>query len=115
MGGLLPRHSRSDLVVLYSDNEGTSVRLIDVPPVGVPVVNTQMGGAAKVALYDTAGLLVAAADRSALAHEAGRRLTEPAARSRVRSTGRPNAIARFSLDRLVDDVDRLHRSLLTGA
>jgi glycosyltransferase involved in cell wall biosynthesis len=104
----------SDLVVLTSDNEGTPVSLIEAQAAAVPVVSTRVGGVASVVDDGRTGWLVPREDVGALARaiDDALRLEDPAL---VGLAGRRLALARFGLDRLVDDVDALYRTLLRGA
>jgi glycosyltransferase involved in cell wall biosynthesis len=102
----------SDVVALTSDNEGTPVSLIEASAAGVPVVSTRVGGAASVVREGVTGLLVEPDDGRALADGIRRLLTEADLRRRLGAAAREHATARFGLERLVDDVDRLYRDLL---
>jgi glycosyltransferase involved in cell wall biosynthesis len=104
----------SDVVVLTSDNEGTPASLIEAQASRVPVVSTNVGGAATVVHADT-GRLISREDESgfaaALQELLGRRdlaqATGLAAAARAR--------ADFTSDRLVRDLDRIYRRLLHAA
>jgi len=98
----------SDVVVLTSDNEGTPVSLIEAQAAGVPVVSTRVGGAATV-VGDRPGALVAPDDVPGLARAVAALLDDlPAARASARAA-RERVIADFSLDGLVQSLDRLYR------
>jgi glycosyltransferase involved in cell wall biosynthesis len=101
----------SDVVVLTSDNEGTPVSLIEAQAAAVPVVSTRVGGVASVVDDGVTGWLAPRDDDAALAAAIDRALTldDPDA---VGLAGRRHVLARFSLDRLVDDIDDLYRSIL---
>ena len=102
----------SDVVALTSDNEGTPVSLIEASAAGVPVVSTRVGGAATVVEDAVTGVLVPCADERALVSGLTRLLTDPELRTRMGSAAREHATARFRIERLVDDIDRLYRELL---
>jgi glycosyltransferase involved in cell wall biosynthesis len=97
----------SDVVVLTSDNEGTPVSLVEAQAAGVPVVSTRVGGADSVVAAQ-AGALADADDVAGFA-SAVRTVLE-----RTTPVGDPRAhvMQRFSLDRLMDDIDDLYRRLL---
>lgn len=96
----------SDVVVLTSDNEGTPVSLIEAQAAGVPVVSTRVGGAAAV-VAPGAGALAASDDIEGFAR-AVRELLEPDGDIDPRA----HVMGKFSLDRLVADIDTLYRRLL---
>jgi glycosyltransferase involved in cell wall biosynthesis len=100
----------SDVVVLTSDNEGTPVSLIEAQAAAVPVVSTSAGGVRSVVLDGSSGLL--ADEPEALAAAVGSLLDDPARAAAMAARGRQHVLARFGVERLVDDLDRLYRRLL---
>lgn len=96
----------SDVVVLTSDNEGTPVSLIEAQAAGVPVVSTRVGGAASVVPQER---LVAPEDEDALVRAVRQVLLDS---HPERSPGVARTIDRFTLTRLVADVDALYRAQL---
>jgi glycosyltransferase involved in cell wall biosynthesis len=102
----------SDVVVLTSDNEGTPVSLIEAAAAGVPAVSTQVGGAASVIVNETTGLLVPSGGEERLAQAITRLVDNSALRAEMGKAAAVHALHRFSLDRLVSDVDALYRRLL---
>lgn len=102
----------SDIVVLCSDNEGTPVSLIEASAAGVPVISTRVGGAAKVVKHGETGLLVPPDDGTALADAVRTLVADPERRETMGSVGRAYASQSFTLERLVDDIDQLYRTLL---
>jgi glycosyltransferase involved in cell wall biosynthesis len=107
-----PIFSAVDVVALTSANEGTPVTLIEALAAGKPVVATDVGGVRDVVEHDRTGLLVPAADVEAIAAALRQLATEPALRARLAREGRRTVLPRYSVPRLVDDVDSLYRSLL---
>jgi glycosyltransferase involved in cell wall biosynthesis len=105
----------SDVVVLTSDNEGTPVSLIEAHAAGLPVVTTNVGGVASVVVDGTTGYVVDRDDEEALAARVGMLLGDPQRRATMGAAGRTHVLERFSLDRLVDDIDSLYRELLRDA
>jgi glycosyltransferase involved in cell wall biosynthesis len=103
----------SDVVVLTSDNEGTPVSLIEAQAAGVPVVGTRVGGTATAVRDGISGHLVAPEDEAGFADAVARLLGSPATGA-MGAAGRRHALAAFSLERLVDDVDALYRRLLAA-
>jgi glycosyltransferase involved in cell wall biosynthesis len=100
----------SDVVVLTSDNEGTPVSLIEAQAAAVAVVSTNVGGVRSVVLEGETGHLADEpadlAARIAAILDDGERATAMAAR------GREHVLAKFGIERLVDDLDGLYRRLL---
>jgi glycosyltransferase involved in cell wall biosynthesis len=101
----------SDVVALTSDNEGTPVSLIEAQAAATPVVSTSVGGVRSVVLDGETGLL--ADDPEALAGAIRTLLDDPARRAAMASRGREHVLGTFGVERLVDDLDRLYRRLLT--
>jgi len=102
----------SDVVALTSDNEGTPVSLIEAQAAAVPVVSTRVGGAATVVGDGRTGRLVAVGDESGYADAVLELLCTATDARRTGAAGREHVLGMFSLDRLVDDVDRLYRQLI---
>jgi glycosyltransferase involved in cell wall biosynthesis len=105
----------SDVVVLTSDNEGTPVSLIEAQAAGVPVVCTGVGGVASVVADGETGFVVAMGEEETLARDmaaAVRRVLDDAPLAAAMGAAGPADAARFSLDELVDALDRLYRLLL---
>jgi len=98
--------------MLTSRNEGTPVALIESLAAGVPVVSTDVGGVRDVVNSDQFGL-VTPGDAEALAAAVGVLLPDPARRHSMGERGRASVVARYGIDRLVDDVERLYRELLS--
>ena len=105
-------YGASDLFLLTSRNEGTPVALIESLASGVPGVSTDVGGVRDVLDSDAAGLLAPDGDAPALADHAGTLLADPQRRRKMGEAGRALAVERYSLDRLVGDVEALYRELL---
>jgi glycosyltransferase involved in cell wall biosynthesis len=102
----------SDVVALTSANEGTPVSLIEALAAGCAVVTTDVGGAADVVDRGAAGVLVPSGDLEAFADRLEELAHSPERRRTLGEAGRRHVVARYSVDRLVDDIDELYRSLL---
>ena len=102
----------SDLVMLTSDHEGTPVSLIEAQAAAVPVVATDVGGTRSAVRDGETGVLAAADDVRGLAASAAALLDDRELAARMAAAGRRHAVSRYTLERLVDDHDRLYRSLL---
>ena len=107
-----PFYAAFDTLVLPSGNEGTPVSVIEALAAGTPVVATRVGGVPDVVRDGEDGFLVEAGDTAALAERLAQLATDDALRARVAAAARDRVIARYAVERLVDDVDRLYRSLL---
>jgi glycosyltransferase involved in cell wall biosynthesis len=105
----------SDVVALTSDNEGTPVSLIEAQAAGVPVVSTDVGGVPSVVLDGHTGVLAEPGDDRALADAILDILRDTALAQRLATAGRAHALSAFSIERLVQDMDRLYTALLRGA
>lgn len=102
----------SDVVVLTSDNEGTPVSLIEAQVSGVPVVTTDVGGVRSVVHDGHTGLVRHPDDDRALAEAVVDLLTDDILAKRLAAAGRTHALSAFSIERLIEDLDRLYSDLL---
>ena len=103
-----------DAFLLPSVNEGTPVSAIESLASGTPVVANRVGGVPDVVRDGVDGFLVEPGDVSAAAARLAELAADPALRSRLGESGRARVLERYSVERLVDDVDRLYRSLLAA-
>ena len=101
-----------DVFVLPSANEGTPVSAIEALAAGRPVVATRVGGVPDVVRDGVDGYLVESGDVNGLADALARLAVDPELRRRMGAAGRERVLPRYAVDRLIDDVDRLYRSLL---
>jgi glycosyltransferase involved in cell wall biosynthesis len=110
-----PFFSSFDTLILPSANEGTPVSVIEALASGCPVVATRVGGVPDVVRDGEDGFLVATGDVDGLADRLEQLAGDPALRRRFGEAGRARVLPRYAVDRLIDDVDRLYRSLLCAA
>jgi glycosyltransferase involved in cell wall biosynthesis len=103
-----------DAFLLPSVNEGTPVSAIEALASGTPVVATRVGGVPDVVRDGEDGFLFEPGDTDAAAERLARLASDPALRTTLGESGRERVLERYSVARLVDDVDRLYRSLLAG-
>jgi glycosyltransferase involved in cell wall biosynthesis len=101
-------------VILPSINEGPPVSAIGALAAARPVVATRVGGVPDVVRDGEDGFLVPAGDVDALAERLTRLAHDPELREQMGAAGRARVLPRYAVDRLVDDVDRLYRSLLAA-
>ena len=110
-----PFYGAFDAVVLPSGNEGTPVSAIEALAGGRPVVATRVGGVPDVIRDGVDGFLVEPGDVEQLAERLATLARDPELRGRLGEEGRADVVPRYSVERLLDDVDRLYRSLLSAA
>jgi glycosyltransferase involved in cell wall biosynthesis len=98
-----------DLFALSSRTEGLPLAVPEAMACALPVVATAVGGLPSV-VPATCGVLVRPGDEAELARTIGALARD---RTRVRSLGesaRSHALARFSIERMVDDYERIYRA-----
>ena len=105
-------YAASDVFLLTSRNEGTPVALIESLAAAVPGVSTDVGGVRDVIDSDRVGLVAPFGDVRTLADRVLALTSDPERRRRMGEAGRQSVSARYGLDRLLDDVERLYRELL---
>ena len=104
-----------DAFVLPSGNEGTPVTTIEALAAARPVVATRVGGVPDVVRDGEDGFLVDPGDVGMLADRLATLAQDEGLRERMGEAGRSRVVPRYAVRRLVDDVDRLYRSLLEAA
>jgi glycosyltransferase involved in cell wall biosynthesis len=107
-----PYFAAFDAMVLPSANEGTPVTAIEALAAGRPVVATRVGGVPDVIREGVHGFLVEPGDVDALADRLATLARDPELRARMGAAGRERVVPRYAVQRLIDDMDRLYRSLL---
>jgi glycosyltransferase involved in cell wall biosynthesis len=80
----------------------------------VPVVGTNVGGVRSAIDEGITGLTVAPGDVAGLAQAVARLLDDRTLAARLARAGRERAKRSFTVERLVDDLDRIYRELLAG-
>ena len=105
-------YGASDVFLLTSRNEGTPVALIESLAAGVPGVSTDVGGVRDVIDSDAVGLTAQYDDAAGLAAAVTKLVGDPDLRRAMGERGRASVVARYSVDRLVADIDALYRDLL---
>lgn len=111
---LPPIYAATDVFMLTSRNEGTPVALIEAMAAGVPGVSTDVGGVRDVVSSNDLGTVVAESTPEALAQAVDEMLRSPDRRA-MGERGRQSVLARYSIERLVDDIARLYREMLGQA
>ena len=103
-----------DALVLPSANEGTPVSAIEALGGGRPVVATRVGGVPDVVRDGIDGFLVEPGDVDAMAERLSALAADPPLRHRMGEAGRASVHERYSVERLLNDVDALYRRLLAA-
>lgn len=107
-------YAATDVFLLTSRNEGTPVALIEAMAAGVPGVSTDVGGVKDVITSEAVGARVRDGDADALAAHVVRMLADPGLRRETGQRARAAVLERYSLDRLVRDINILYRELLAA-
>jgi len=107
-------YAASDAIALTSANEGTPVSVIEAQAAGKPVVSTDVGGVRDIVTDGVSGFVVPPGDVGAVADRLRMLADDPELRNRLGEAGR-SARERYSVPRLVHDVDLLYRELLDRA
>jgi glycosyltransferase involved in cell wall biosynthesis len=103
----------ADVAVLSSDNEGTPVALIEAAAAATPAATTGVGGVADVVTVET-GLVVPPGDSDELGDVIALLAGDASLRAQMGARARDHVRRRFSVERLVGDIDRLYSELLTN-
>jgi glycosyltransferase involved in cell wall biosynthesis len=106
-------YAATDVFLLTSRNEGTPVALIEAMASGVPGVSTDVGGVKDVIAAEDLGARVRDGNAEALAAHIVRYLADPQLRRETGVRARAAVLAKYSLDRLVNDIVTVYRELLT--
>ena len=109
-----PFYRAFDAFLLPSANEGTPVSAIESLAAERPVVATAVGGVPDVVLDGVNGSLFKPGDIEGAARALQALADDPDLRRRMGEAGRGWVVPRYSVDRLIDDIDRLYRSLLAS-
>ena len=100
-----------DAFLLTSANEGTPVVAIEAQAAAVPVVATDAGGTRTVVDDGETGFVVEVGDIDALAARLRELRDDSDLRSRLGAAGAQRMRSRFSIERMVDDVERVYREI----
>jgi glycosyltransferase involved in cell wall biosynthesis len=88
---------------------------LEAAAAGLPVVASAHGGLTEVVRDGETGLLVPPGDRAALAAELGRLADDPALRERLGEAAARDVRRRFSVERMLDELQELYERLLSPA
>jgi glycosyltransferase involved in cell wall biosynthesis len=101
-----------DIFVLPSLSEGLSSSILSAMASSLPVVATKIGGIPELVRHGDNGLLVPAADPPALAQALQCLAENPSERFRMGQRGRTRMQEEFTLQRKIEETERLCHSLL---
>lgn len=101
-----------DVFVLSSLNEGMGRVLVEAMFYGKPLVATRVGGVPSV-VSDGVGVLVDPASSEAIKAAIERLADDPAGAAAMGRKGREKALAGYSAQKMVDELDGLYRGLLS--
>ncbi|MDH5253760.1 MAG: glycosyltransferase, partial [Nitrospira sp.] len=101
-----------DVFLLTSHWEGLPRVLIEARAVGLPVVATNVGGAAEVVDHEQVGVLCRVGDIEGLATAVLRVLSNQAASANVKLKQRASLPREFHIDEMVTQYERLYERLL---
>ena len=105
--------SAADIVVLTSDNEGTSLSLIQAGMAGLPVVSTNVGSVPEVVLDNVTGLITRL-DVQEIADALEKLVSDKALRAQLGIAAQEFTLANFGVQRLVQDHELLYKKLLSS-
>ncbi len=103
-----------DIYVQPSVKEGLGVALLEAMACGLPPVASRAGGMVEVIEDRRSGLLVEAADSSALAQAISELIDSPAARSSIGAAARERVVRNFSMETMAQQTLALYQSSLAG-
>jgi glycosyltransferase involved in cell wall biosynthesis len=104
----------SDLFVHPSREEGFSNAILEAMAAGLPVVACDVGGNPEAVTDGETGRLVPSRNAAAFASAVVELLADPEKRKAMGEAGRHRATERFSLDRMVGEMESLYESLARG-
>ena len=104
----------SDLFVHPSREEGFSNAILEAMSAGLPVVACDVGGNPEAVVDEETGRLVPSRNAAAFASAVAELLADPEKRKAMGEAGRLRATERFSIDRMVGEMESLYESLARG-
>jgi glycosyltransferase involved in cell wall biosynthesis len=105
--------SRMDVCLHATRWEGMPVALIEAQVAGLPAVTTDVVGNRDVVRHGETGFV--ASTPEGVADALSRLIADPSLRARLGRRAREVALVRFSLERLLDDYERLYAATLDRA
>ena len=111
-GDLTRIAAASDIAALSSANEGTPVSLIEAGAAGRPSVASEVGGVSEVVTPET-GILFPSGDHRAMGQALARLTADPELRGAMGGRARERVTHRYSIGRLLGDIDALYAELVS--
>jgi glycosyltransferase involved in cell wall biosynthesis len=102
----------ADLFIVASEMEGLNSSVLEAMSAGLPVVATDAGGLPEAVADNVTGRVVPARNPPALAAAVCELLADPDRRRLMGEAGRNSLLARFTIDRMVDDTLRLYMDMM---
>ena len=109
-----PLFASLDLFVSASHTESFGLSIVEAMASGVAVVATETQGAREIIEDGITGVLVPVGDVEALCSAITKLLDDAKERRRIGHVARRAARERFSLDRMVDETERIYREVLSA-
>jgi glycosyltransferase involved in cell wall biosynthesis len=110
---LAPVYADLAVLALSSANEGLPTAVIEAQAAATPVVSTNVGSVGEVVADGVSGHLVPVEDPGAMAERILAVLADADGAARMGERGRERMRARYGVDRLVGDIERLYGTLLS--
>lgn len=107
--------ARSQVFVLASNYEGLPITIIEAMRAGLPVVASKVGGVPELVTDGDNGFLVPRGDVSALAHALQTLIDDPSLRERMGRRSRDRYLAEFTLERMIEQTERVYAEVLAEA
>lgn len=111
-------YAASDIFILPSceRSEAFGIVQLEAMTAGKPVVSTELGtGTSYVNLNNETGLVVPPANPAALAQAINELVADPERRQKLGRHGQERTRAEFSLEKMVNEVEKLYIELLSGS
>ena len=103
-----------DIFVLPSLWEGIPLALLEAMAMGLPVIASNVGGIPEVIQTPDFGRLVPPKDPDALADEMIKLLNDEHLRKKIGEIGKKHVIENFSINKTVDNLDKLYKNVLNS-
>ena len=104
--------SRAEIAALTSDSEGFATAIVEAMAAGLPVVATQVGGAAEAIVSGQNGVLVEAGNYQQLAQELNQLLADPDLRQALGQAARRTVEQSYNWTRQRERFEQLYRAVI---
>ena len=109
-----PYQAAMDIFCLPSLKEGLSLSALEAMAVGKPVIASRVGGTPEVVIEGESGMLVEAANATALAEAILALARDPQRARRMGEAGRVRVERYFDLERMVDQIEEVYGQMAAG-